>query len=152
MRIGRRFLCINLTLLLSSAPSLAFAAADAEKSKEEKSSQKPPAQVTSARYFKLSPFTLPVLYKGEIEEHFTLVLSLELSDEDDREKIRHSLPRIRNEFYRALLSIVTFRRTGAPIPDIEIFRSRLLRVIRRLYGEKLVQDILIQQAFKQTVR
>ncbi len=108
--------------------------------------------LSSARYFKMRPFTLPVMYKGEIEEHFTIVLALELAAEDARDEVRHRIPRIRNEFYRVLLGIVTFRRKGAPIPDIEIFRSKLMTVVQKTYGSKLVKDLLIQQAFKQAVR
>ena len=108
--------------------------------------------LSSARYFKMRPFTLPVMYKGEIEEHFTIVLALELAAEDARDEVRHRIPRIRNEFYRVLLGIVTFRRKGAPIPDIEIFRTKLMTVVDRTYGSKLVKDLLIQQAFKQAVR
>jgi hypothetical protein len=145
------FLLLAMFLALTPAFS-SSAATSGEDGKDVQESGKPLPRLSSARFFKLKPFTLPVLYKGEIEEHFTLVLSLELFDEDDRDKVRHRIPRIRNEFYRALLSIVTFRRTGAPIPDIEIFRSRLLRILKKLYGEELVRDLLIQQAFKQSVR
>lgn len=109
-----------------------------------------PLSVT--RYFKLRPFTLPVLYKGEIEEHFTIVMALELTNEDARDEVRRRAPRIRNEFYKALLSLVTFRRKGAPIPDIEVFKAKLMRVAIETCGRDRVKNLLIQQAFKRAVR
>jgi hypothetical protein len=147
---GRKYLMLLLALViglqqLGSSGFLAVERAHAEPDDAGK-------RLSSDRYFKLRPFTLPVLYKGEIEEHFTIVMALELVEEDARTEVRHRIPRIRNEFYRVLLGIVTFRRKGAPIPDIEIFRTKLLKSVYETYGRKLVKDILIQQAFKQAVR
>lgn len=114
--------------------------------------QKKGKSLPISRYYKLRPFTLPVLFKGEIEEHFTIVMALELAREDAREEVHRRVPRVRNEFYKALLSLVTFRRKGAPIPDIEIFRAKLLQVAQETYGPELVKNLLIQQAFKRAVR
>lgn len=114
--------------------------------------QKKGKALSVSRYYKLRPFTLPVLFKGEIEEHFTIVMALELANEDARQEVHRRVPRVRNEFYKALLSLVTFRRKGAPIPDIEIFKARLLQVAQETYGPELVKNLLIQQAFKRAVR
>tara|TARA_R110000787_G_scaffold28283_23_gene77304 strand:- start:1772 stop:2227 length:456 start_codon:yes stop_codon:yes gene_type:complete len=114
--------------------------------------QKKGKALSVTRYYKLRPFTLPVLFKGEIEEHFTIVMALELANEDARQEVHRRIPRVRNEFYKALLSLVTFRRKGAPIPDIEVFKVRLLQVAQETYGRELVKNLLIQQAFKRAVR
>jgi hypothetical protein len=109
-------------------------------------------KISTERNFKMRSFTLLVMYQEEIGEHFTIVMALELVGENAWIEVRHRIPRIRNEFYRVLLGIVTFRRKGAPIPDIEIFRMVLLKAINETYGRKVVKDILIQQAFKKAVR
>ena len=147
---GRQYLMLLLGLAISglSIGQLGFLAIDSALAEQKKEGK----QLSAERYFKMRPFTLPVMYKGEIEEHFTIVMALELVDEEARLEVRHRVPRIRNEFYRVLLGIVTFRRKGAPIPDIEIFRSKLLKAFYETYGHKLVKDLLIQQAFKQAVR
>jgi hypothetical protein len=147
---GRQYLILLLglaigVLSIGQPGFLAVGSALAEQKKEGK-------RLSPERYFKMRPFILPVMYKGEIEEHFTIVMALELADEDARLEVRYRIPRIRNEFYRVLLGIVTFRRKGAPIPDIEIFRTKLLKAFYETYGHKLVKDLLIQQAFKRAVR
>lgn len=114
--------------------------------------QKKGKALPTNRYYKLRPFTLPVLFKGEIEEHCTIVMALELGHEDARQEVHRRVARVRNEFYKALLSLVTFRRKGAPIPDIEIFKAKLLQVAQDTYGPELVKNLLIQQAFKRAVR
>jgi hypothetical protein len=141
-------LLLGLAISGLSIGQLGFLAIDSALAEQKKEGK----QLSAERYFKMRPFTLPVMYKGEIEEHFTIVMALELVDEEARLEVRHRVPRIRNEFYRVLLGIVTFRRKGAPIPDIEIFRSKLLKAFYETYGHKLVKDLLIQQAFKQAVR
>ena len=109
-------------------------------------------RLSANKYYKFKPFTLPVLYKGQIEEHFTLVIAFELVDEPARLKVHQRLPRIRDEIYKELLKIVTFRRRGSPMPDIEIFKIRLLDVAFRTVGKEYVKNLLIQQAFKRSLR
>jgi len=100
----------------------------------------------------MKPFTLPLLRNGEIEEHFTLVISMEIADEDGRADLAKRVPRIRDNMYQTLFQMVTFRRHGAPIPDVDMFKERLLKVALHVAGKKLVKGILVQQAFKQPVQ
>lgn len=106
-------------------------------------------RLSHIRYFTLKPFTLPLMHNGEITEQFTLVISMEIADEDGRAELARRVPRIRDNMYQALYQMVTFRRRGAPIPDVDMFKERLLRVALRFAGKDLVKDILVQQAFKQ---
>ena len=88
-----------------------------------------------------------MMNNGSIDEQFTIVIGIELSDEDDRSDIAHSVPRIRNEVYNELLHLVTFRRRGASIPQIAVLKSQLLTVTQRVMGGK-IKALVIQQAFK----
>lgn len=132
-----------VTSQISVFSSVAIAAteepADGKKKKKVKTSQR--------RFYTLEPFTVPVMSDGVINEQFTIVIGIELTDEGDRSDIAHSVPRIRNEIYNELLHLVTFRRRGVSIPQITVFKSQLLRVTQRVMGEK-VKALVIQQAFK----
>ena len=90
---------------------------------------------------------MPMMDNGEISEQFTIVIGVELADEDDRFDIFHSVPRIRNEVYNELLHLVTFRWRGAAIPQLTVLRLQLLMVTQRLVGDK-IKVLVIQQAFK----
>ena len=74
-------------------------------------------KLSQRRFNTLEPFTVPMMDNGEISEQFTIVIGVELADEDDRFDIFHSVPRIRNEVYNELLHLVTFRRRGAARPS-----------------------------------
>jgi hypothetical protein len=119
-----------------SSPAVAAAA---EEPKKKSLSQR--------RFYTLEPFTIPMMVDGEIGEQFTIVIALELADEDDRGDIAHAVPRIRNEVYNELLHLVTFRRRGSPVPEVAVFKQQLLKVAKRVMGDK-VKALLVQQAFK----
>jgi hypothetical protein len=104
-------------------------------------------RLSHRRFYTLEPFTIPLLVDGEIGEQFTIVVALELADEDHRGDVAHAVPRIRNEVYNELLSLVTFRRRGAQVPDVIVFKEQLLKVAQRVVGDK-VKALLVQQAFK----
>jgi len=113
--------------------------------KETAQPQKP--RLSQRRYYTLQPFTVPLMADGEINEQFTIVISLELSDEDNRVAVAQAVPRIRNEVYNELLHLVTFRRRGVPVPEVVVFKQQLLKIARRIVGDK-VSALLVQQAFK----
>ena len=85
-------------------------------------------------------------------EHFTLVVALELADEDMRSKVYHLTPRLRDAMYRLLFQMVTFRLKGSPLPPVDIFKRNLTKVVSKLAGPELVTSLLVQQAFKRKLR
>ena len=113
--------------------------------------KKEKVKLSQRRFYTLQPFTVPLLQDGEINEQFTIVLSLELTDEDERADIAYAVPRIRNDIYNELLHLVTFRRKGSSIPQIAVFKSQLLKVTQRITGEK-IKSLVVQQAFKANSR
>ena len=108
-------------------------------------------RLSQTRYYTMKPFTLPLLRNGEVAEHFTLVISMEIGEEDGRAELAKRVPRLRDNMYQTLFQMVTFRRQGAPIPDVDMFKERLMKVALRHAGKDLVKGILVQQAFKQPV-
>lgn len=133
-----------VSLQVSALSSVAIAATEAQENGEQK---KKNIKLSKRRFFTLAPFTVPMMDNGSIREQFTLVIGIELADEDDRADIAHSVPRIRNEVYNELLHLVTFRRRGASIPQITVLKSQLLTVTQRVMGDK-IKALVIQQAFK----
>lgn len=131
--------------MFSSSSSASAAATEEVKDGEKKKKKK--GKLSERRFFTMEPFTVPVMDNGEIKEQFTIVIGMELNDEDDRSDIAASIPRIRNEVYNELLHLVTFRRRGASIPQISLFKSQLLKVTQGVMGEK-VKALVVQQAFK----
>lgn len=139
-------LCFAVTMAeFSPWSNQALAAAEEAKGADEEGKNK--KRLSQRRYYTLDPFTVPLMASGEIKEQFTIVLSIEMTDEDHRIDIAYAIPRIRHEVYNELLHLVTFRRKGATIPQIAIFKKQLFRVAERVVGDK-VKAVVVQQAFK----
>ncbi len=109
-------------------------------------------RLPQTRYYTLRPFTLPLLVKGRVTEHFTLVISMEMANEEARPDLSQRVPRLRDNMYQTLFQMVTFRRRGAPIPDVDMFKDRLLKVALKVAGKDLVKDILVQFVFRKRVQ
>lgn len=141
-------LCVISAVMVefSAGTNKAFAAAEESKESTEEGETKK-KRLSQRRYYTLAPFTVPLMASGEIKEQFTIVLSMELTDEDDRIDIAYAVPRIRHEVYNELLHLVTFRRKGETIPQIAVFKKQLFKVAARVMGDK-VKAVLVQQAFK----
>jgi len=110
------------------------------------------SRLSATRYYTLAPFTLPLFEGEDVVEQMTVVIALELGDDDQREGVAHMVPKIRDALYRELYAMVTFRRRGAPEPDVDMLKTRLYRAIRVIAGEKAVKGLLVQQAFKRPAR
>ncbi len=109
-------------------------------------------RLLQTRYYTLKPFTLPLLVKGRVTEHFTLVISMEMTEEESRVDLSRRVPRLRDNMYQMLFQMITFRRRGAPLPDVDMFKERLLKIALRVAGKDLVKGILVQLAIRQPVK
>lgn len=146
MTVLRWIIPFALSVFLASTGS---AAASKDNSAVE-SAGKP--RLSQNQFYIMKPFTLPLLNKeGNVGEHFTIVIALELVDEQQRPLIARLVPKIRNEMYKVLYHLVTFRRKGAPIPDIGIFKYHLMKAAKKTTGP-MVRTLLVQQAFTRIVR
>lgn len=136
---------VALAIVLQATVDVPIVASHAAASASEEHEKKP--RLSQRRFYTMEPFTVPIMVDGEIGQQFTLVIALELADEDDRSDVAHAVPLIRNQVYSELLNLVTFRRRGSPVPEIAVFKQQLLKVARRFVGDK-VTGLLVQQAFK----
>ena len=145
-----KFLFLGVFLAFSvSSNNVSWASSEAAKAPDHggEAKKKKKVHLSQRRFYTLQPFTVPLLEDGEIHEQFTIVVSLELADEDDRSEIAYAVPRIRNDLYNELLHLVTFRRKGSSIPQIAVFKQLLLRTTQKVTGDK-IKSLVVQQAFK----
>jgi hypothetical protein len=149
LQIFTLFLSLAAVSTLATAPLMSSEAVAAKAKGKKPKSEK---RLSAHRYYTMRPFTLPLMQNGEVMEQFTIVIAIELGFEDARSDIHRMIPRFRNEMYKTLYSLVTFRRRGSELPDIEIFKKRLLQVAHRVGSKKLIKNLLIQQAFKRDIR
>jgi flagellar basal body-associated protein FliL len=137
------------SLALFAAP--AWAAGEAEKNAGAASREARGDRLPATEFVTLDPFTVPVVVDGKFSEQFTVVIALELAEEDVRDEVVQLTPRVRNEIYQFLFKSVTFR-TGEPrIPRTSDLRTQLFRVVHGVVGPEHVKSIVVQQAVRSTM-
>ena len=70
-------------------------------------------RLPATEFVTMSAFTVPLMIDGKVTDQFTVVVALELADEDMREEVVKLTPFLRNEIYDLLFKSVTFRK-GEP--------------------------------------
>ncbi len=131
-------------------------AAEEPKSPESETSKKESAEeglkkdadgrLSANEYFTMAPFVVPMVQDGEHQKQFTLIVAIELEEEDHRVELRRLSPRMRNEIYELLFKMISFRTIKPRIPGNEVLRSRLIRVAQRVAGDEIVKSIFVHTA------
>lgn len=103
-------------------------------------------------YISLSPFSIPVVRNDEVARQFMVIVVLELSREDQRDAVQHLLPRIRNEFYRTLLQLLSFNRDLYDAPPMGAIKTRLQDVAMGVVGKDNIKNVLIQAILERQLR
>ena len=151
--ISRRSLCRRFGALAGLAILSPGRARDATAKENKAAKKKRPRDILPpTQFYTMRPFTLPLMEDGRVIEHFTLVVALELADEDVRSEVYHLTPRLRDVMYRLLFQMVTFRLKGSGLPPVDIFKRNLTKVVAKVAGPDLVTSLLVQQAFKRKLR
>jgi flagellar basal body-associated protein FliL len=147
MSLARTLFAASLALLV--APT--WAAGEGTKSAGAASREARGDRLPATEFVTLEPFTVPVVVDGKFGEQFTLVIALELEDEDMRDDVVHLTPRVRNEIYQFLFKSVTFRSGEPRIPRTADLRAQLFRVVHGVTGPKHVKSIVVQQAVRSSM-
>mgnify|MGYP001182185645 CR=1 FL=1 len=105
-------------------------------------------RLSATEFVTMNAFTVPMMTDGKVSEQFTIVVALELTDEDMRHEVVRLTPFLRNEIYNFLFKSVTFR-TGEPrIPRTADLRAQLFRVVRKIAKPEQVKAVVVQQAVR----
>ena len=117
-----------------------------KESADESAKKEPGRRLSGNEYFTMAPFIVPVIKDGEHHKQFTLIVAIELEDEDHRLELRRLSPRMRNEIYELLFKMISFRTIEPRIPGNEVLRTKLIKVAQRVAGEEIVKSIYIHTA------
>ena len=117
-----------------------------KESAEENAKKNPGGRLSATKYFTMAPFIVPVIKDGEHHKQFTLIVAIELEDQDDRLELRRLSPRMRNEIYELLFKMISFRTIEPRIPGNEVLRKKLIKIAQRVAGTEFVKSIYIHTA------
>ena len=105
-----------------------------------------------AEYYTLQPFTVPVVRNGRIAKHVSFVITLETSGLANKDKILEARKRLRDSFLRDLHGVMSIRRKDGRSFKTSVLKKRLMAASKRVLGEDIVRDILIEIALERRFR
>ncbi len=106
----------------------------------------------NTEYYTLQPFTVPVVRNGRIAKHVSFVITLETSGLANKDKILEARKRLRDSFLRDLQGVLSIRRKDGRSFKTSVLKKRLMAASKRVLGEDIVSDILIEIALERRFR
>jgi hypothetical protein len=104
-----------------------------------------------SQYFRLDPFTVPVMGPDSITRHLTFIVTLELTDDGFRDKVRQNLARLRHAINASLFQLVTVRRDDGSLPPPATVKRRMLEVTKQVAGGDTVRDVLMESVYERRI-
>jgi hypothetical protein len=107
---------------------------------------------SGGQYFKLDPFTVPVMSHTAVVRHLTFIVTLELESEEKRARVNERLPVLRHALNTTLLHLVGVERADGTLPPIAAVKRRMLDVAREVTGPKIVRAVLMESVYERRLR
>ncbi len=134
-----RFICCGMAFVFATVVFTGDSLA--AKSKGSK------GRLSANQFISMQPFNIPMMPNGSEKRQFTLVVALELTDEDDREFVQSRVTLIRSRTYDLLFRLIAYRTQEPLIPNTGLIKSKMLDIVAAVLGPKKVESIIVQQVY-----
>jgi flagellar basal body-associated protein FliL len=104
-------------------------------------------RLSANQFISMQPFNIPMTPNGREKRQFTLVVALELTDEDDREFVQSRVTLIRSRTYDLLFRLIAYRTQEPLIPNTGLIKRKMLDIVAAVLGQKKVESIIVQQVY-----
>lgn len=105
-------------------------------------------RLSANRFLALDAFIIPMMPEGDAGRQFTLVVALELKDEDDRDFIKNLLPVLRSRTYDLLFRLIAYRTTEPFVPSTQLLKKKMFEIAVSVLGDDKVDSIVVQQVYQ----
>jgi flagellar basal body-associated protein FliL len=98
-----------------------------------------------SRYITMAPMILPVMNDSGIHEVVSVVVALEVKDQDQMDKVNRQVPKLKDAYMRALygkLDGVAYR--SGQFIDVNRLKVKITSVTEAVLGHGQVANVLIQ--------
>lgn len=103
-------------------------------------------------YVSIGPIILPVITDEGPQQIITMIVSLQVNDTSDSDKVREQLPRLIDAYMRALygkLDATTMHH--GRVVDIDFVKRKVAKATEEIMGKGIVEDVLIQAVSQRQV-
>jgi hypothetical protein len=105
------------------------------------------ARLSANQFVTLMPFNIPMMPENDEKRQFTLVVALELEDEDERDYVRSRIPVIRSKTYDMLFRLIAYRMQEPLIPSTALIKAKIMDITTHAVGPHKVASIIVQQVY-----
>lgn len=104
-------------------------------------------RLSANQFVSMQPFNIPMMPKGSEKRQFTLVVALELTDEDERDFVRGRVTLIRSRTYDLLFRLIAYRTQEPLVPSTGLIKKKMLDIARSVVGPNKVTSVIVQQVY-----
>lgn len=103
-------------------------------------------------FVSIGPIILPVITDDGPQQIITMIVSLQVKNTNDSDKVRKQFPRLVDAYMRALYGRLDKRTMHhGTIVNVDFVKSRVARATSEILGAGLVEDVLIQAVSQRQV-
>jgi len=116
-------------------------AADKEKTAKAEGEAAQPTQ----KFVKLEPMIFPVINDSGVVQSVSLVVSLEVADDETAKKVDYLSPRLKDAYIQDMYGQLNQKSSMVNgVISVEKLKERLNRVSEKVLGPNVVNDVLLQ--------
>ena len=104
-------------------------------------------RLSANQFISMQPFNVPMMPKGSVRQQFTLMIALELIDEDERDYVKSRLTMIRSRTYDLLFRLIAYRTQEPLVPSTGLLKKKLLEIATDAAGRDKIASIVVQQVY-----
>ena len=104
-------------------------------------------RLSANQFISMQPFNVPMMPKGSVRQQFTLMIALELIDEDERDYVKSRLTMIRSRTYDLLFRLIAYRTQEPLVPSTGLLKKKLLEIATNAVGRDKIASIVVQQVY-----
>lgn len=98
-----------------------------------------------ASFVQLDPLILPIIDENGISQVISLVIAIEVKDEPSTATVRKLSPRLKDAYIQDMYGVLNKRvAMQGGIVQVGMIKDRLNSVTRKVLGEDMVKDVLLQ--------
>ena len=105
-------------------------------------------RLSANQFLSLDAFIVPMMTEGEMRRQFTLVVALELKDQDDRDFVKSQLPRLRSQVYDLLFRLIAYRTQEPFVPSTSLLKKKVFDIAVAVVGCDKVESVVVQQVYQ----
>ncbi len=105
-------------------------------------------RLSANQFLSLDAFIIPMMPDGDVRRQFTLVIALELKDEDERDYVKSKLPLLRSRVYDLLFRLIAFRTQEPLVPSTSLLQKKVFDIAVAAMGEDRIESVVVQQVYQ----